>query len=575
MANKLEFIKLFAKNFRAIDNVGQTIDYTHNATTLVSSMDNGQGKSTLSVWALYFVLFDKPYGKDAKKASLVNSRNNKDCLVELEFKTKGSLWKVVRGIKPNIFEIWKDGVLLDNAASKDPQEFLENKVLGFNEKTFGNMIVLHKDRFVPFANMNAAERRAYVENMLDLNVFSYMSDITKERIKSIKRDVDNFEYEEKTIQTKIEAKNSIIHNLNESLDKKNNQLDTEIEKYKSSNVDSEAMLLKLKEKESQLENNISKFDYDPSTHTKVKQIYQQMKDKINLLGDRISTVKGMDTCPTCHQKVSTAMQNIITKEDRETLDKLNEKLGTIIDKDQEYDLKNNDLKMVQAEMTKIQDAISKLNNTISSNNSFIQSFLIMKMDNGEVGKIKSETEEKNKLQESLDFIVSNSRESLKSLDYHNTLLGMLKDSGVKSDIIKQYIPYLNTKINEYLDALNFNIHIELDEEFDITILSPERKNQGLGSLSSGQQCRINLAMLFAWRDIAQSKSSLDCNVLIMDEVLESLSEAGVIDFMSLYKGKFKNQSNLFVITQRASEFETYFDNTIMFKMINDFSVLMD
>lgn len=567
---KLKFNKVWCKNFRSIDNMGMELDLTKAGKTLVTSLDNGQGKSTMISHAIYYALFDKAYGEDNKKTSLVNSRSNKECLVEVHFETLGSKWVVRRGMKPNVFDIEKDGVRVeDEAAIKDYQGFL-TKTIGMDEKTFVNTVVLGKDRFVPFITMSAGDRRAYSEQMMNLVVFSQMNEVAKAELKVIKSDLSTVEYDIAKKATAVEGQKKLIASLKQTIEDKGKEYASEIAQQTADMTRANEMLEKLKAK--WMEDMKNAPVWDSTKLTRLQQALSNANQQIRQCEHRIAQVDNTHECETCGQGMDATVKDRLTASTRETLSKLQDGVGKIPPLIAEVEEQKAKVDEHNANITKLQQAISTLEGKIQNYKSQIETLSRMGDASAEQARLATAEAELEAMNAELAVMVESEKKLMKDQTDHMHLLLMLKDDGVKASIIREYIPHLNAKVNEYLQDMNMFVNLSFDEEFGVEMFDPTRKGQTIGSLSSGQICRINLAVLLAWRDIAKAKASVDTNLMVFDEILESLSENGIQDFMGMYELKFAEGTNLFVVTQRKTEFEEYFDDTILFGMKDDHTI---
>lgn len=574
ITTKLTFNRVFAKNFRSISNNGIEIRLDENPTTLICSTDNGAGKSTIIVHAIWFALFDKPYNKDNRKASLVNTRNNKDCLVEVDFTAKGKSYRVRRGIKPAVFEIYEDDVLLEAEAGRGAQQAQLEEILGFDEKYCQNTIILGKEKFVPFASMSAADRRGHIERCLDLIVFSKMNDLGKKQLKEIEFEKSNVEYEIEKYNTQAKVHQNTVELVTKSivqretdvndrvdaLEKQKETLEKENEAYRDS-------IITLQEKALQVD-----------VRDKVEKLKEYRRSFINLEYNAENNIRNFETlgdCPTCKQKVGDEHKDTILKADRENLEKYRNAIAVADSK----------IEVLASEVEQFEKCVEEareLKTSIDNNNIQIRSIdkqivdlkSMLESDDAEV--LEKAKDALAKLDELIKVQETKLGEVNDELIHQQALLLMLKDDGIKAKIVSDYIPLLNQKVNEYLDKMNLFIRVNIDEEGNVELESPDRSNQQLGSLSTGQLVRVDLAVLFAWWSISQIKSTVDVNLLVLDEILENLSEAGVSDFMNFYTSEFLNSGmNLFVVTQRATEFEEYFDNSIKFHLQNDFTEIVE
>ena len=576
--NKLVFKRVFAKNFRSIDNMGLDIRLDDGNETLVVSKDNGNGKSTMLVWAIFYGLFDKAYGDGCKKTSLVNTRNNKDCMVEVEFDTKGSSWLVRRGMKPTTFDIYKDGERVeDEAALKDYQAYLVS-VLGFSDTTFVNSIVLGKDKFVPFSSMSAPERRKYIEPFMNLAVFGVMQEDTKAEIKRLKFEISDLEHKESIAKLKINERLASGARMRGLIDSANSAMAENLQIARDglqSAIDGIAVLdafaparIAAQEK------------YDTANRR-----YQDMQNKVNqtdaIIRQNLATIQRINNntvCGHCNQP--------ITEQHRQ------EQLGDVVAKTDALKLGIERVRpMVEearleasfnmGDLTEINAKLAGLPSLQNQRASFERQIrdteqrmaVAASTNSADLDALLAETETLKlgcaRITDRLDALHTALRVQLVS----ETLL---KDDGIKAHVVKSYIPYLSERINSYLCGMGMFLCLELDEDFEFTMNTPDRKNQTLANLSSGQRCRVDLAIMLAWRDLARVRASVACNILVMDEVLESLSEQGISDFIDLWRASDEaKHTNLFVISQRRTEFEHLFEDTICFAMQDGFTVISE
>lgn len=567
--NKLTLQKLRAKNFRSIGNAFMEIDYQASPTTLVASTDNGSGKSNLVIWALYFALYGKPYGKDCKIAGLVNNKSGKDCLVELEFETLGHTWLVRRGYKPGIFEIYQDGKLIESEAAKADQQTYLNSVVGMDEKAFTNIVALGIERFVPFVQMDTSQRRAFVEQMLDLIVVSQMNTIAKDKTKALRKELEQTNYELGILESKYSGRVRTLNILEEKKSQRLNETGAELDTFKKEEEKLNEMFNRASEKIADIS---SKLDHTVATRLeKTKDLIRRFESKLSDIDRNAKNVENLHDCPTCKQGVTDEHKSVIRGDAeaeatklRAPLEKLQDELKTIQLLTLEQDAIKSDVNRVDGIQKQI---VGKLQ-VVKSNIKSIESKLVNTnedelIENEKLEMVKISADQKttsNKIQELSD-----------AETYHLQLLQVLKDEGIKASIVAQYVPFLNQTVNKILDQMNLYVQINIDSEFNVTMFAPDRKGQTLGNLSTGQLRRIDIAVLLAWREIAKNKASADCNVLILDEILENLSESGVDEFMDMWE-TIGTHTNLIVISQRPAEFDHHFDRTIKYALKNDLTV---
>ena len=567
---KFNFLKCRAKNFRSIGNAGMEIDYQANKSTLIASLDNGAGKSTMSIFAPFYALFGKNYQKGAKIGGLINTRSNKDSVVELDFETKGSVWTVKRGQKPAIFEIYQDGVRKDNEASvKDPQAYLES-VIGFDEKAFFTTIALGVSRFVPFTEFSAAERRTFIENMLDLTIISDMSNKAKERIKVVKKLIDQTFYEGGTLESKLDARKRTLKILEDKKKARLAESGDELAGFVKEQTDVTKMLSMLNAKMTTLNESI--VAGAETKYSEIKSMLDKFKFKIEQLKTNMNNITSLHDCPTCKQGVTEDHKSSIKNAAEESInnfsapmEKLTKDLEAqekIVSANNEVKKKINDLRVTQAQ----------LEGRLSAANNRIEALKAKTIDANEDSLIEAEQKEINSLITQIKQKDDELQEHKKNELKHSHMLKILADDGAKAIIVEQYIPFLVEDMNATLDKLNLYLNIDLDSDANLSMRSPNRKNQTIDDLSTGQRRRLDLANLIAWRNIAKSKASVDVNILILDEILENLSASGVEEFMTMWNG-LGEDTNLLVISQRHAEFEQYFDESIVYALKDDMTVL--
>lgn len=567
--NKLIFKEIRAKNFRSIGNVMIGLDYLESKTTLIASESNGSGKSTLAIWALYFVLFGEPYGKDCKIGGLVNSRSGKDCLVELEFETMGVKWLLRRGYKPAVFEIYREGKLIENeAANGDMQSYLQS-VIGMDKRAFCNIVALGVDRFVPFVQMKTQDRRDFVEQMLDMVVISSMNNLTKDKVKVIRKSLEQINYEIGILESKLAGRQRTVEILEEKKRQRLSDTGSELDGLKAEETKIVGLINVATEKLAKVEEQ--RIPGAQIQLDRVKQMLDRFRTKAEEIRRNASNVEALHDCPTCKQGVTDGHKAAIREAAEAEAGKLLEPMQKLederlkhqaaVDKNTELNaeaLKLTGLKMqLDVKLSSIRDSIMKIESKMVDANEDA----LIQVEKDETEKLKADIEQKT--------IALNNATSEES--DHLQLLQILKDDGIKANIVAQYVPFLNQTINSILDQLNLYVQINIDSEFNVEMFAPDRKGQTLGNLSTGQLRRIDLAVLLAWREIAKSKASVDCNVLILDEILENLSASGVEEFMEMW-AVIGAETNLTVISQRAAEFSEYFDRVIKYGLKNDMTV---
>lgn len=570
----LKFLKIRYKNFLSSGNYWTEINFIKNNSTLVIGK-NGAGKSTF-LDALTFVLFNKPFRK-INKGQLVNSINEKTCVVEIEFELGKDHWKVIRGIKPSIFDIYKNGEILDQAsASNDQQKWLEQSILKLNYKSFTQIVVLGSSNFVPFMQLSSQHRREVVEDILDIKVFSSMNDIAKINIKSIRDEIKELQYKKENCISKIETQNNFINELEKRdkddidfKDDKKNKINLEIESILNLN---KKLLLECEQKNEELKN----VSASSSKIKKLENIKIKLQEKVLFTTKEYNFFNSNVVCPTCTQNL----------DERFRLNKIDEIHNEKIKFETAYKELEDAIKSEQInEITFIQISkeITKHNNEINSNNIKISELEKQSRDlQQEIQKLVSRKTEidfeyeklknlKNDLKQITEEIV-NKKQELSNYEFIHLLL---KDDGAKTKIIKKYLPSINKNLNKYLDLMEFPINFSLDEEFNEKSLNPIYEDFSYSSFSEGEKMRIDLSILFTWREIAKNKNSVNTNLLILDEVFDSsLDDFGTDSFTKIIKYVI-NKSNVFVISHKTDELIDKFDTVIKFEKKKGFSMMVD
>lgn len=565
------FQKVRWKNFLSTGNAFTEIVLNRSNNTLIIGQ-NGAGKSTI-LDALCFGLFGKPFRK-INKPQLLNSINNKEALVEIEFKIGQKQYKVVRGIKPNTFEIYCNNVLLNqDAAAKDYQEVLENQILKLNYKSFTQVVILGSASFVPFMQLSAADRRTIIEDLLDIQIFSSMNSVVKDKLSSLKEEIGKVKYSISLTKEKIDLQLQNIEDHKKLNDEEIAKKQTEIETSKQQviNITKSVGLIS-----KHVDVLVSKVGDKKEKLEKKSKSLLQIKGKIETNIDRnqkdIDFYEDNHDCPTCKQAITPDWKQSQVTEKTQKIDAQKKGLEEVED----------ELKKITGELKSISDIVKHINehnNEITKHNATILAI------NGYITKLNQEiTELSNKKLSSQDgnsklrdlktdlHMLNESYEELVDLKHYNEFAGtLLKDTGIKTKIIKQYLPIMNKLINKYLTAMDFFVNFNIDENFNETIKSRHRDEFSYANFSEGEKMRIDLALLFTWRQIAKLKNSTNTNLLILDEVFDSsLDTVGTEEFLKLMH-EMGSETNIFVISHKGDQLFDKFKSVIKFQKKNNFS----
>jgi len=558
----ITFKKIRYKNFLSTGNHFTEVNFQKNNTNLIVG-SNGSGKSTI-LDALTFVLFNKSFRK-ITKPQLVNSTNEKDCVVEIEFSINDKQYLVRRGIKPNIFDIVVDGITLHKESDdRSNQRILEENILKLNYKSFTQIVILGSSSFVPFMQLTTANRREVIEDLLDIRIFSVMSGVIKDKIR-LERDII------KSLNVKKENFIEELENLGNSkiLDNKNKiiSINQEIDELEKTNEELHKEIKSLISEQDKLVNYKDKL-------VKLNNLKGKISQKVSVITEEYEFFDKNTVCPTCTQNIEDSFRlNRISdaKNKARELKEGYEELEKSIKSEQERERQFNALSK----------EINKLTHDISQNNtrSKINNRQIRDLEH-EIQTITSQLQDRNSEHEKLEQFKENLHKTTEKLSdkkqeivYYDFANSLLKDDGVKTKIIKKYLPLINQQVNRYLQMMEFFINFKLDEEFDETIESPIHEDFSYSSFSEGEKMRIDLALLFTWREVARIKNSVNTNLLIMDEVFDSsLDGFGTEEFLKIIRYVIKD-ANIFVISHKVG-LEDRFDSVTKFEKVKGFSRIL-
>jgi DNA repair exonuclease SbcCD ATPase subunit len=557
------------KNFLSTGNQYTEVNFTENKTNLIIGT-NGAGKSTV-LDALTFSLFGKPFRK-INKPQLINSTNEKDCSVEVCFSVNNTDWKIVRGIKPNVFEIWRNDSLMDQFASAlDQQKWLEQNVLKMNYKSFTQIVILGSSTFVPFMQLTTNNRREVIEDLLDIKIFSSMNTIIKEKIRQSKEDIKVLNLKKESLTEKVTMQETFIGELEqlgkESIQKKEKkvtELLKEVEVYMRDNSAVEESIFAYTKEQEYVTGATQKL-------RKLGQLKGKISNKVSTITKEHKFFSENTVCPTCNQDIE---ENFRINRINDAQTKAKELQSGY--KELEEAIKEEEER--ERQFTALSKEISKLNNDISQNNVRIAGCQrqISNLES-EVQRTTEQLANRNTEHEKLETFKDNLKTTYDELssrkdtiNYYDFSYSLLKDGGVKSKIIKKYLPLINQQVNRYLQMMDFYINFTLDEEFNETVQSPIHEDFSYASFSEGEKMRIDLALLFTWREVARMKNSVNTNLLIMDEVFDSsLDGFGTEEFLKIIKYVVKD-ANIFVISHKSG-LEDRFDSVTRFEKVKGFS----
>lgn len=567
----IEFVCVRFKNFGSFGSNFTEIQLNNNKTTLVTGT-NGHGKSFALLDSLCFGLFGKPF-RPINIPQLVNTVNGRNCMVEIEFKRSNSSYLVRRGLSPKIFEIYKDGEMLDqHAKSKDYQEHFEEHILGFDFAAFKQVVILGKSNFVPFMQLTPADRRKIIEGLLDLDILADMNVHVKGQLSKLRSEISEQESLVKIAHEKIkslaELKTEIDANKNFELteiEQKIEELEEALNGYitKITELNSELSILESDQKKT-ISSKIASMAGVTTMHSKALVLKEELISQINALETN-------PTCTCCGQTLPEDAWKKHIKEKQEKLETCKKSLQVADKKLKQLEDLKLELKNVESRIMSISLEIAQ---NVTSKNSTNKEIVLLKQ---KIEKIKSKTKESGidtKIEEATkqkDEYAGKLNSAITNQIHYDVVHDILKDGGLKSRIIKHYVPIINGLVNKFLGKLNLFVDFNIDEEFKETIKSRYRDAFSYSSFSEGEKQRIDLAILLTWREVAKLKNSLNCNLLIFDEILDSsLDSAGTESFLKLLN-KMKNKCSIFIISHKADSLTDKFDQQMQFEKKNNFS----
>jgi len=565
------FKSLRFKNFLSTGNNWTDINLNRSKSTLIVGQ-NGAGKSTM-LDAIAFALFGKPH-RNINKPQLVNTVNNKNCVVEVTFVIGKSQYKVVRGIKPNVFEIWKnDDMINQSSHSKEYQKILEQNILKLNHKSFHQIVVLGSSSFVPFMQLPAQHRRDVIEDLLDINVFSKMNSLLKEKTAMLRDKMKDLSFKLDVENNKIETQKKYISDLKALNKTAKEQKDVQVNKLRkdlaSLSKENAEISAEVEDKQIPLEKELNKL------HDR-KQVFvqynAQFRQQMSQVVKESKFYEENENCPTCSQEITESVRN-------DKLQSSKEKAKELKDAMDEASIKSGEIEDSIKQVSDDLNAIRAKQSTVNSNNQTIARIQTeieyLEKELNQTGDLETAKEELEAMQNTANEFNMDKFVLNEDYSYNNVMSEMLKDTGIKTKIIKQYIPVINKLVNQYLQILDFYVHFDLDESFTETIRSRHRDQFSYDSFSEGEKQRIDLALLFTWRMIAKMKNSISTNLLLLDETFDSsLDHDGVENLMKILHSLDEN-SNTFIISHKGDILDGKFKDKIEFVKEKNFSKIKD
>jgi len=565
------FKKIRYKNFLSTGNTPIEINLSNSPTTLVIGK-NGSGKSTL-LDALCWALFNKPF-RIIKKEQMINTINSSDCEVEIEFSVGTKQYKVKRSVKPNLFEIYEDGNLLNqNASSIDYQKYLEQNIMKLNYRSFIQVVILGSSSYEPFMKMKARYRRDVVEEILDVKVFTQMDLILRDQQGQLSKEVLEMRHKCDLIQTKYETEMKHFKSLS---DLNTNDIDDKKLQLEKHTKAKEEYTNKIKEIQSQIDDYNTQLEGKDEADNKLKQLLKletKIEQNIDTHNKSIKFFADNDTCPVCTQSIDKSFREQKSEQLHKKCAELETGIKKLTSEINKVEERINHFGAVSKKLSDLYVNIAKVNTSLEELNNYSDKIHqdILQLENKQTDSKQIATD-LQQLKEQLESTKSETDKIINQKKYVDVLREVLSDKGARGHIIKKYVPIINNLINQYLQAMDFFVSFHLDEEFNETVKSRHRDTFNYNSFSEGEKLRIELALLFTWRTIAKMKNSVNTNLLILDEIFDSsLDQQGTDDFFKIVN-KLKNE-NIFIISHKGDILFDKFTNIIKFEKYQNFTRL--
>jgi len=559
------------KNLLSTGNSWTEIRLDKHPLTLMIGK-NGAGKSTL-LDALTFVLFGKPF-RNINKPKMINSINDSNMVVEIEFRVKNKHYKVIRGQKPDIFEIYQDNTLINqDASSRDYQKHLEKNILGFNVKSFNQIVIVGKASFIPFMKLKADERRMIIEDLLDIEIFSTMNRVLRVKVKNIHDSSEDIKKKINTIMEKIELQKKYINDS-----KKSNEENIEKKRQEVSN--NQIQITNLSNDSNLVQRHITILEQKIQDESSVRENIQKLEKfrikidgNINNLGKEIDFYTNNSTCPKCKQDINNKESMINGCKHKK--DELQSGIKKLEIQQSTFEERLTAIKDVHSKISSHQMEMTRILSSVTEIQKYTQKLLNEINELSNKKPISDDLLQVSKdLYSQLEKLNHERKDIIDKKAYYDMAALLLKDNGIKSKIIKQYLPVINKMVNKYLTSMDFFVDFNIDEEFKETIKSRHRDSFSYENFSEGEKLRIDLALLFTWRAVAKIKNSMSTNLLILDEIFDgSLDDTGTEEFMRLLN-TFGNEANIFLISHKGDILQDKFSNVLRFEKVGSFSEIV-
>ncbi len=569
----LRFTKIKWKNFLSTGGQFTEIDFESSPSTLIVG-ENGAGKSTI-LDAICFVLFNKPF-RNINKPQLMNTINGKNLIVEVEFSIGKKDYKVIRGMKPGVFEIYCDGDILNqDAAAKDYQKYLEEAILKLNYKSFTQIVILGSASFTPFMQLSLGNRREIIEDILDIQVFSVMNSVLKDKSTELKAKITDIETVIELGKNKVKLQQQYIATLENDKQKKVDDVQKRISETNAEILQLNAGMLAEQQEEGALKSSISDSVEKRNKRTEMGTLLKKLSERVKEQEGSIQFYNEHDVCPTCSQGLDDDLKNSAITLHTHKREEVETAIQTLATQLETVEARLNEINDIEEKISEHKSNIITYSSKIIASQNYIQKLQAdLASNTNDTANIEDETRHLKLLAK--DVVAQAGEKSKLSEDKHYLDIAaiLLKDTGIKTKIIRQYLPVINKLVNKYLTAMDFFVHFELDESFNEVIKSRHRDEFSYASFSEGEKQRIDLALLFTWRTIAKMKNSASTNLLLLDEVFDSSLDANGTDYVMNLLNTIGDDTNVFVISHKGDQLIDKFKSVIKFQKYQNFSRLV-
>lgn len=565
----LKFRTIRWKNFLSTGAQFTEVRLDKSTTTVIVG-ENGAGKSTI-LDAICYALFNKPF-RNINKPQLVNTINQKQMVVEVEFSIGSKNYKIIRGAKPNVFEIYlNDNLINQDAAARDYQKYLEDHVLKLNYKSFTQIVILGSASFTPFMQLSAAVRREVIEDLLDIKIFTTMNDVLKNKQNELKSKLQTIDNDIELGKQKVKLQQEFIKTLEEDKQKKVDDVQHRISQTNAEIAKLSDVLKNEQEELADLESSVSDAFEKRSKSQEMAALLKKLTTRIKTQEEHIQFYHDHDTCPTCNQELDETLKQSAVHTHTSKIGEIEDAIGTLSDQVEAIQARLLEISNIETKISERKSTVIKLNTQIIAGQQYIQKLNAeLHTESTQQGNIH---EEKENLKRIAKEVVekTNQKSSLVEERHYLDVAGiLLKDTGIKTKVIKQYLPVINKLVNKYLQAMDFFVTFELDEAFNETIKSRHRDEFSYASFSEGEKAKIDLALIFAWRAIARMKNSANTNLLLLDEVFDGSLDINGTDYVMTILNTIGEETNIFVISHKDALFDK-FRSVIRFEKHQNFS----